>query len=55
MVYKGCDCITNIAEIEFHCPLLVRPLVYFFFSPSVYYREIGYDVGCGIESGLMKE
>lgn len=26
-------------ELIFHCPWLLRPLVYFFFSPCAYYRE----------------
>ena len=27
-------------ELIFRCPLWVRPLVFFFFSPCAYYREL---------------
>lgn len=36
----------------FTCPLWVRPLVYFFFSPSVYYGEEGRELGEIIERRL---
>jgi hypothetical protein len=39
-------------EMVFHCPVWVRPLVYFFFSPSAYYGEAGFDLGRAFESGL---
>lgn len=32
-----------VAELIFSCPWWVRPFVEFFFSPSVYYREVGSD------------
>lgn len=50
MRYKPGD-----TELIFSCPLLIRPLVYLFFSPSVYYREVGYDVGDAITSGIQGE
>jgi hypothetical protein len=37
-------------EMVFRCPVWVRPLVYFFFSPCAYYREVGYDFGDAFES-----
>ena len=39
-------------ESIFHCPLWVRPLVYYFFSPSVYYREVGYDFSKAFQESL---
>lgn len=42
-------------ELVFRCPVLVRPLVYFFFSPSVYYREQGYELCKDFEEGLIAE
>lgn len=33
----------NAYELIFCCPLWVRPLVYFFWSPSVYYHELSSD------------
>lgn len=43
MVYVpyNCGC---VAEMIFTCPLWVRPLVYFLFSPCAYYREAGYKL-----------
>ena len=42
----------NDTEMIFSCPLLIRPVVYFFFSPCAYYREQGYDFAEGFLSGL---
>lgn len=39
MVYKTCDFADGVAETVFICPWWAKPLVYFFFSPSVYYAE----------------
>lgn len=50
MTYKP-----NDVELIFSCPLWIRPLVYFFFSPCAYYREFGYELGHCIESGLLGE
>ena len=52
MMYKPCDYGDGVAEMIFQCPFWVRPLVYMFFSPCVYYHEIGYSVGQGFEEGL---
>lgn len=41
-----------VAELIFHCPFWIRPLVEWFFSPSVYYREYGLDVGETIVAGM---
>lgn len=43
MEWKTCDFGDGVAEMIFRCPLWVRPLVYYFFSPCVYYREAGYE------------
>ena len=40
-------------EMIFDCPIWVRPLTWFFFSPSTYYREFGLDVGRGFEKGWL--
>lgn len=45
--YAGAD-----AAMIFVCPLWVRLLVYFFFSPSVYYSEEGRELGEIIEHRL---
>ena len=42
----------NTFEMIFQCPLWVRPLVEWFFSPCTYYRELGYDFGEGFLSGF---
>ena len=42
----------NDTELIFSCPLVIRPLVYFLFSPSVYYRELGYDFSECFLAGL---
>lgn len=39
-------------EMIFQCPLWVRPLVEWFFSPSVYYREVGYEFSDSLEAGF---
>lgn len=39
-------------ELIFHCPLWVRPLVYFLFSPSIYYHEAGYSTIEGLTEGI---
>lgn len=41
-----------VAELTFHCPFWVKPAVSLLFSPSVYYREVGYDLNNHFESGL---
>ena len=38
-----------VAELIFFCPWWVRLLVEFFFSPSVYYREVGDDCFVGFK------
>ena len=52
MFYKPCDYGDDVAELIFDCPWWVRPLVEWFFSPSVYYGEVGYDFAQGFESGF---
>ena len=37
--YIHCDYGDGIAEVMFICPLWVRLLAEFFFSPSIYYYE----------------
>ena len=32
----------NTVKLIFNCPLLVRPLTYYLFSPITYYRASGY-------------
>lgn len=44
MEWKPCDYGDGVGEMIFHCPVWVRPLTWFFFSPSVYYAEVGYDI-----------
>ena len=44
MEWKTCGFGDGVSEMIFRCPIWVRPLVEFFFSPCVYYREIGYDI-----------
>lgn len=43
MEYRTCDYADGVAEMIFTCPFYVKPLVYFFFSPCVYYREVGFE------------
>lgn len=43
MAYSPCDYADGVAELIFFCPLYVRALACIFFSPSVYYREVGND------------
>lgn len=50
MEWKTCDYGDGVAETIFHCPLWVRPLVSFFFSPSVYYVELIEDLENEIEN-----
>lgn len=45
MEWRSCDYGDGVGEMVFHCPFWVRPLVYFFFSPCAYYREVGYEFG----------
>lgn len=42
----------GVHEMIFSCPWWVRPLVEFFFSPSVYYAEEGYQFGQIVERRL---
>lgn len=44
MDYKPCDYGDGVAELTFICPIWVRPLTAWFFSPCVYYRETGYNI-----------
>ena len=55
MEWKPCDYADGVAEMIFNCPLWVRPLVYFLFSPSVYYNEVLRDFGEEFETGLKGE
>ncbi len=32
----------NTVKLIFNCPLFVRPLTYYLFSPIAYYRAAGY-------------
>lgn len=32
------------AELVFKCPFWIRPLVYVFFSPCAYYREVVHEL-----------
>lgn len=52
MAYKHCDYADGVAEMIFYCPVLVRPLVEWFFSPSVYYSESGYELYTGFKEGF---
>ena len=52
MGYKPCDYGDGVAELIFHCPWYVRPLVYWLFSPSVYYNEYGRELVEGFEEGF---
>lgn len=45
MEMDNCDLAIGVAGMIFRCPVWVRPLVYYFFSPCVYYREAGYNLG----------
>lgn len=55
MAYKPYSYGGSAAKLIFFCPLWVRPLVYFFFSPSVYYYEVGADYVINFEHGLKGE
>jgi hypothetical protein len=52
MEYKPCSYGDGVAELIFLCPWWVRPLVWLFFSPCVYYREMGYNFGQAFTDGL---
>ena len=54
MTYKPRTCDDDIAELIFHCPWWVRPVVEFFFSPCVYYREVAND-NLELEQTLLDE
>jgi len=43
MTYKPCEYGDGVAEMIFYCPWWVRLAVEFFFSPSVYYKEVMTD------------
>lgn len=43
MEYRAYDGSEFVAEMIFTCPFYIRPLVYFFFSPCVYYHEVGFE------------
>lgn len=43
MEWQRCDYADGVAAMIFVCPFWVRPLVSFFFSPTTYYREAGYE------------
>lgn len=45
MIWSTCDYADGVSEMIFYCPWWVRPLVEYFFSPSVYYAEEGYKFG----------
>lgn len=59
MMYKPCNYTDGVAELIFYCPLWVRLLAEFFFSPSVYYSEAGSDFAenfiVGFEQSLKGE
>lgn len=52
MEYRPCDYGDGVAELIFFCPLWVRPLVELFFSPVVFYHELGRDFADGFVQGL---
>lgn len=54
MMYTACPYSDGVAEMIFSCPWWVKPLVKFFFSPSVYYAEEGYQFG-QIVANRLKE
>lgn len=45
MMWHTCPYGDGVSEMIFSCPWWVKPLVEFFFSPSVYYAEEGYRFG----------
>jgi hypothetical protein len=38
--YDPCDYADFVGRVVYDCPGWVRPLCEYFFSPSVYYREV---------------
>jgi hypothetical protein len=44
MKWDNCDFPLGVIGMIFYCPWWVRPLVYYLFSPCVYYREAGYEL-----------
>ena len=42
-------------ELVFYCPWWVRPLVYLFWSPSVYFHEQGYKLAKDFWAGFSRE
>lgn len=55
MEYRDCSIGKSELELIFHCPWWVRPLVYLFWSPCVYYHEQGYDFAKGFMAGFSRE
>ena len=55
MMYKPCDYADGVAEMIFYCPWWVRPLVELFFSPVVFYHELGKDFADGFVQGMKGE
>lgn len=51
------DCTIGKPEIElvFYCPWWVRPLVWFLWSPSVYYYEQGFKFAKDFAAGFSRE
>lgn len=52
MFYVPCNYADGVASMTFVCPWWVRLFVGMFFSPSIYYRENGYDVSYGVRDGF---
>lgn len=46
------DYMPYTGDLIFSCPLWVKLLAYFLFSPCVYYREVGYELGNSFEASL---
>lgn len=42
-------------ELIFYCPWWVRPFVWFLWTPSIYYEELGRDFAEGFIAGFSKK
>jgi hypothetical protein len=52
MYWTPCDYGDGVGSMNFVCPWWVRIFVGLFFSPSVYYYEVGYEVRNEIMEGF---
>lgn len=51
-VYKDSGPGSKDVELIFYCPWWVIPLVWFFWSPSAYWTELGHDYADAFLQGL---